>query len=770
VHRSRRRLQPEFGKIDAQTKGERRWRVNEVNASVHSGAARSGTKQSRRFLMTQVTLDEHVASLLSGMNLEEKIGQLTMMRGGSGAGGAELSDGQLDELRAGRVGSILDLWSKEGMHRAQEVAVKETRLSIPLLICLDVLHGYETTFPIPLGEAAAFDPALWEATARVAAEEASAAEIALTFAPMLDVSRDVRWGRMAEGPGEDPWLASRFAEAKIRGFQRDLSSPGTLAATAKHLGAYGAVTAGREYNAVDISARNLHEVHLPPFAASVRAGVAAIMPSFNDLAGVPMTAHTAILRGLIRERWGFDGVIISDFSATAELVAHGVAADLVEAAALALKAGIDIDMVSDVYPKGLPVALERGLVEQRLVDEAVRRVLMLKARLGLFGDPFRQHSKADGATAASRRTASRALARDAARRSIVLLQNRGGVLPLRGEGKRLAVLGPLADNAREMLGPWFAAGKPEEMKSFLSGIREALPGWEIDHAAGGSVEEKDPASLAIALEAASNADLIVLCLGEGLHMSGEAASRARPELPQWQRQFAEAVFAWRKPVIVTLSSGRPVTAPWLFDGADAVLATWFLGSEAGTALADILTGRVNPSGKLPISWPVDVGQAPIFYAQRPTGRPRDPNNNMTSRYIDMPNEPLFSFGHGLSYTRFVYRALRLSRATIGPGETISVEADIANEGAADGEETALLFIRDPVASVTRPVLELKGMARIALRQGASGTVRFDLSAEDVSFPDESGRMVLEAGAIEVMVGPKADRAVLIRETLQVRAV
>jgi beta-glucosidase len=716
--------------------------------------------------MTDDAQGAKIDDLLASMTLEEKIGQLTMARGGAGAGGAELPAGQLDDLRAGRIGSMLDIWSKEAIHRAQEVAVNETRLRIPLLICLDVLHGYETTFPIPLGEAAAFDPALWEATARVAAQEAAAAEIALTFAPMLDVSRDARWGRMAESPGEDPWLAARFGGAKVRGFQQhDLSRPGNLAATAKHLGAYGAVTAGREYNAVDISARTLHEVHLPPFAAAVREGVVAIMPSFNDLGGVPMTAHAALLRGVVRERWGFDGVIVSDFSATAELITHGVAADLVDAAVLALRAGIDLDMVSDVYPKGLPLALERGLIELRLVDEAVRRVLTLKLRLGLFEDPFRERSKTlAGASAPSRRE----LARDAARRSIVLLQNRGDILPLRGDAGRLAVLGPLADNPGEMLGPWYAAGQAKDMIGFLAGVKEALPGWEIAYAAGCGIDEEDPAAFSAALEAAANADIVLLCLGENLHMSGEAASRARPGLPTPQQRLAEAVFALGKPVAVTLTSGRPVTAPWLFEKADAVLATWFLGSEAGNGLADVLTGRFNPSGKLPVSWPVDAGQMPIFYAQRPTGRPLDPKNHMTSRYIDMPNEPLFPFGHGLSYTRFAYRGVRLSRATITPGETVTVEADIANEGASAGEEAALLFIRDPVASVTRPVLELKGMARIALAAGESGTARFELSAADLAFPDEAGNPILEAGAIEVLVGPKADRGALLLAVLEVR--
>ena len=714
-------------------------------------------------------LEARIEDLLARMTLEEKIGQLTMVRGGAGAGGPELSDAQLDDVRAGRIGSILDIWAQDGIRRAQEVAVNESRLGIPLLVTLDVLHGFETIFPIPLGEAAAFDPVLWEATARAAAEEASAAWIDLTYAPMLDVSRDARWGRIAESPGEDPWVASRFAEAKVRGFQQGLSGPGALAATAKHLGGYGAVTAGREYNSVDISARTLHEVHLPPFVAAVGEGVAAIMPSFNDLAGVPMTSNVAILQDLVRRRWGFDGVMISDFGAVAELLPHGVAADLAEAAALALKAGVDIDMVSDAYPKGLPEALARGLVEDALVDASVRRVLRLKARLGLLDDPLRQRA---AAPRPKRTEAHRELARDAARRSIVLLQNRGELLPLRGaDAKRLAVLGPLADSAKDMLGPWYAVGKAADTKDFLSGIRAGLPGWQISHAPGTGINDEDPDSYSTALEAAAQAELVVLCLGEASGMCGEASSRADPGLPLAQRRFAEAVFALGKPTIVALSCGRPLAAPWLFERADAVLATWFLGSEAGPALADVLTGACNPSGKLPVSWPYSVGQMPISYAQRPTGRPlvTDPANAYMSRYTDIPNEPQFAFGHGFSYARFTYRSVRLSSTAMAPGETVTIEVVIANDGPVDGEETAFLFIRDPVASISRPVLELKGMAKIRLAAGDAGTVRFELSCADVAFPDERGEMVLESGAIEILVGPKAERQALLAAMLEISA-
>jgi beta-glucosidase len=492
-----------------------------------------------------------------------------------------------------------------------------------------------------------------------------------------------------------------------------------------------------------------------------------LMPSFNDLAGVPMTAHAAILRELVRRRWGFDGVMISDFGAVAELVAHGVAADLAEAAALALKAGVDIDMVSDAYPTGLPVALQRGLVEEALLDEAVLRVLTLKARLGLLDDPLRQRR----AVPPPWSEAHRDLARDAARRSIVLLRNEGGLLPLRdGDAKHLSVLGPLAESPKDMLGPWYAAGQAADAKDVLSGIREALPGWRIAHERGCGILDDDPAGLAAALEAARNADVVLLCLGESAIMCGEAASRAHPDMPPAQRRLAEAVLAMGKPVIAALSCGRPIAAPWLFEKADAVLATWFLGSEAGTALADVLTGRWNPSGKLPVCWPRDAGQMPIFYAQRPTGRPAvaDPANPYTSRYIDMPNEPQFPFGHGLSYARFAYGPLRLSQAAMAPGETVTVEADITNEGAVEGEETAFMFVRDPVASIARPVLELKAVAKITLAAGSSGTVRFALPCEAVAFPDEAGNPVLESGTIEVLAGPRAEPGALLKAALEVR--
>ncbi len=703
--------------------------------------------------MAHSELTAKTGELLRAMTLEEKLGQLTMIRIDAESAGT-LPAEQLTAIREGRAGSVLDLKGPDAIREVQKIALTETRLGIPLLFALDVLHGYETVFPIPLAEAAAMDPPLWHATARAAAREAAANGIALTFAPMLDVSRDPRWGRMAEGPGEDPWLASRFAEAKVRGFQGEDARSG-IAATAKHFVGYGAVTAGREYGSIDISNRTLHEVYLPPFLAAVRVGAAAIMPALSDFAGLPLTAHPGLLRDLLRKRWGFEGVVISDFHAIAELITHGVAAGIAEAAALALKAGVDIDMASGAYLDGLPEALARGLVLEADIDLAVKRVLALKARLGLFD----QAADSEGYSLPGEVSAEhRALAREAARKSIVLLKNRDRLLPLPKAPRRLAVAGPLADAPGEMLGPWHCAGKAEGTVSFLQGLRAALPDWELSYfgnaiSGGGETIRK--------------ADLFLLCLGETANMCGEAASRARPQLPDFQRKLFEDVSALGKPVIVVLTSGRPLIDSATFEAADAVLAAWFPGSEAGTALADILTGAVNPSGKLPVSWPAEVGQIPIFFSQRRTGRPADPAIHNTSKYIDVPVEPLFPFGHGLSFTEFAYRNLRVSPGILQPGGRIAVELDIENVGALEGEETCLLFIRDAAASIARPVLELRGMAKIKLAAGAAGSVAFELTAEDLSFPADDGSLCLEPGCFEILAGPCADPEKLLCSTIHV---
>jgi beta-glucosidase len=696
-----------------------------------------------------------IEALLEAMTLDEKIGQLTLVSAGWAVTGPQVSGDYMAALRAGRIGAISNLWGAEETRAVQRVAVDETRLGIPVIFAFDVIHGHRTIFPIPLAEAAAFDPVLWERTARAAAIEAAADGLNLCFAPMLDVARDPRWGRIAESPGEDPWVAARFAEAKVRGFQGDdIAHPQNLAATAKHLAAYGASLAGRDYASVEISKTALHEVYLPPFRAAVAAGVAAIMPAFHDLGGVPMTANSAVLRKIVRESWQFDGVMVSDHGAVGELIAHGIAGDEAEAAALALRAGVDIDLMSGAYARGLPIALERDLVSTAQIDAAVRRVLGLKAQLGLFDDPYH---RSDAALAPPGQAEThRELAREAARRSIVLLTNRDGVLPLRDARRRIAVLGPLADAREDMLGPWAAAGRAADMVTILEGLRQALPSSEIRHAQGVPIDRDEAGGIAAALDLARAADVVVLCLGEARRMSGEAASRARPGLPGRQAELAQAVLDVGKPVVVLLSSGRPLMAPGLFERANAVLATWFLGSDAGHAIGDVVSGRYNPAGRLPVSWPVDVGQIPIFYARRPSGRPADPEVHYSSKYLDLPVDPLFAFGHGLSYSRFVPGELRLSAAELRPGQELSVELEVTNEGPEAGETTMFLFIRDPVASMSRPVLELKGFAKAGLDPGASATLRFKLGADDLRFlgPDLSSR--LEPGLIELFVGPSAD--------------
>ena len=619
-----------------------------------------------------------IDNLLAAMTLEEKIGQLTMVAASRAVTGpAKLADAT-ERIRAGRVGALLNLWGADETRAVQRLAVEESRLGVPLLIGLDVVHGHRTIFPVPLAEACLFDPVLWEETARAAAEEATMDGVAMTFAPMVDVARDPRWGRIVEGPGEDPWVASAFAAAKTRGFQgHDLSAADSLAATAKHLGAYGAVTAGREYASADLSERTLHEIYLPAFAAAVAAGTAAIMPAFNDIAGAPTTANAALLQGWLRGRLGFDGVLVSDYNAIAELLDHGVAGDVAEAAALALKAGVDIDMMSDAYAQGLPEALRRGLVGMAEIDASVRRVLALKERLGLFDDPYRRGAAGSRATArgASRR---RDLAREVARRAIVLLTCARGVLPLSPGHTAHGAHRPAGRGAATKC--WdHGLRRAAARRPFPSwqGLVAALPNCRIDHAAGVDIAGDDARGIAAALDLCRDAEAVVLCLGEAASMSGEAASRADLGLPGRQRALAEAVLDLGKPVVALLSSGRPLAAPWLFERADAVLATWFLGVEAGHAVADVLTGKFNPTGKLPVTWPRCVGQAPIFYGQRPSGRPAKAGERYSSAYLDLPAAPQFPFGHGLSYSRFALHDLRCNPTRVKAGETVEISVTVA---------------------------------------------------------------------------------------------
>jgi beta-glucosidase len=700
-----------------------------------------------------------IDALLQKMTLEEKIGQLNMVAASRVVTGpGELRDLQ-EGIRTGRIGNLLNLWGVDETRAVQRLAVEESRLGVPLLMGLDVIHGHHTIFPVSLAEACQFAPDLWEKTARVAAEEVAEDGVALTFAPMIDVARDPRWGRIIESPGEDTWVASQMAAAKTRGFQGpNLAAQDSVAATAKHLCAYGAVTAGREYASAEVSERTLHEIYMPPFAAAVAAGTAAIMPAFIDVSGAPMTANAKLLQGWLRGVVGFEGVLISDYNAVAELLNHGVAADLVEAVALALNAGVDIDMTSGAYIQCLPEALERGLVTMATIDASVRRVLKLKERLGLFEDPYRRGSAPLDARRAVER---RELARDAARRAIVLLSNRTGVLPLSAKIARIAVIGPLAATPGEMLGSWASAGKPENAASILDGLKAALPRCQIDHAAGVDIVVQEAGGIAAAVDLCRGAEAVVLCLGESAAMSGEAASRVDIGLPGRQHALAEAILALGKPVVVTLSSGRPLTVPWLFERADAVLATWFLGHEAGNAVADVLTGTFNPSGRLPLSWPRDVGQVPTFYNELPSGRPYAPGVHYSSTYLDLPPTPQFSFGHGLSYSHFALSDLRCKPTRVNPEDTIEVSLAVHNQSPIPGEATLFLFARDPVASIARPLLELKGVQKAVLGAGERTELSWRLPVKDLSFVGPNFEPVLEPGGFEIHVGQSADPGTLL---------
>lgn len=708
-----------------------------------------------------------IDTIMARMTLAEKLGQLTMTASGYAVTGPVIAGDSTQSIIDGTIGNLLNMVGAGPVHEMQRLAVEKSRLGIPLLIGLDIIHGHRTLFPIPLAEAGIFDDDVWERTAREAAREGAAEGLAMTFAPMLDVSRDPRWGRTAEGPGEDPWLNMRIARAKVRGFQGDdLSAPDALAACAKHFVAYGPVAAGREYAAVDISERSLHEVHLPGFVAAIEAGVATVMPAFTDLNGVPMTAHVPLLRDWLRGRMGFDGVVVSDYHAIAELVRHGVAADLVDAAVLALKAGVDIDMMSDAYRRALPIALEQGRVTMEEIDTSVRRVLRLKEQLGLFDDPYRRGATPEAPEAIAQR---RAFARDVARRAIVLLKNERDTLPLPAASTRLAVIGPLADASGEMKGPWWGAGEHEPAVSVLAGLRDALPRAEIRHAEGVAIDGGSDDGIAAAVAACDGAQAVVLCLGERATMSGEAASRATPALPGRQQALAEAVIAHAKalriPVVAVLFSGRPLVVTWLAEHADALLAAWFLGREAGHAIADVLTGAVSPGGRTPMSWPRAVGQIPVHFGQRPTGRPMNPDDYYTSKYQDVDNSPLFPFGHGLTYGTFVYEALRVEPPRVREHDVLKIAVTLRNTGAREAEETVFLFTRDKVAQVTRPLLELKGYAKRRLKPGETGTVTLELPAAELRYLGPDLQPLFEAGEVEILAGPCADRGRLLGQTV-----
>ncbi|MFB0612899.1 glycoside hydrolase family 3 N-terminal domain-containing protein [Aurantiacibacter poecillastricola] len=695
--------------------------------------------------------------LLSRMTLDEKIGQLVQRMGGrSKALNSRLGPEELERVRRGEVGSYLHVAGAEPLRELQRVAVEESRLGIPLLFSMDVVHGYRTIFPVPLAMAASWDPEAARRHARIAAREASAAGIHWTFAPMVDVARDPRWGRIVEGAGEDPYLGSRMAAAQVSGFQgNNLAAPDTVMAGTKHFGAYGAAEGGRDYAGADLGERALQEVYLPPFHAAVEAGAASFMTAFNALNGVPTTGNQALLRTMLREDWGWQGLLLSDWRAVEELQAHGVAGSRQDAAALALRAGVDMDMVSDIYADDLRRAIEADPALLPLLDEAVRRILAVKRDLGLFADPYAYHD-ARREAAVMLADSHRQAAREVAEQSIVLLQNENDVLPLARDAGRIALVGALADDALSQLGSWRAQGQEGDVVTLRAALEAAHPG--VIYTTGVDTRSDDASGIAAAVAAARAADVIVVALGEDYDWSGEARSRSSLELPGRQRELFAALAATGKPLVVVLMGGRPLAIPEIAEKADAVLMTWLLGIEAGPAIVSALFGESNPGGKLPASFPRTTGQVPVNYDHLPSGRPADPDLSQdTARYMDQPITPLYAFGHGGSYTEFAYSPLRIDSVSMAAhGGSTTVSLDVTNTGNRAGDEVVQLYVRDPVASVSRPVMQLRGFQRVPLAPGETRRVSFTLRSDQFAFWSESGGWIVEPGVIEIMVGSASD--------------
>lgn len=702
--------------------------------------------------------EQRVDSVLRLMTLSEKIGQMNQVSSKEDPTGQLTECSNEEELiRSGQVGSMLNVVGVERTRHLQEIAVNDTRLHIPLIFALDVVHGYKTISPVPLAESCSWDMDLIEKSARVAAEEATASGIQWTFAPMVDIARDPRWGRVMEGSGEDPYLGSAIAKARVRGFQgTDLSAYNTMAACAKHFVGYGAAEGGRDYNTVDISKQRLRELYLPPFSAAADAGVATFMNSFNEVMGVPATGSTYLVRDILKGEWNFPGVVVSDWGSVAELIPHGVAEDKCDAAQLAVTAGCDMDMEGYCYVSSLEKLVREGVVSESLIDDAVRRILRLKFDLGLFDDPYRycdaEREKAEILSAEHRK-----VVREMACKSIVLLENREGILPLDNRCKNIGIVGPLADNPDDMLGSWCARGDGKDAIGILQGIKQAVgKGVRIRYAKGCEIEGDDRSGFSEAVQVAENSDVVIVCVGENRFMSGEAASRTRLTLPGVQRELLKAIKETGKPIVLLLSNGRPLVLDWEKENIGTIVECWQLGSEAGNAIADVLFGKYNPSGKLTMSFPYNEGQIPVYYNAKSTGRPYVPNVRYVTRYLDCPNVPLYSFGYGLSYTRFEYGELKLDKDTMFPGEKLRIDVSVANVGNYDGEETVQLYIRDVCSKITRPEKELKGFKKVFLKKGERTDISFELSLSDLEYVLADGSRESDPGLFEVFVGGNPD--------------
>jgi beta-glucosidase len=708
--------------------------------------------------------EDFVGILMKKMTLEEKAGQLTLLTSDWSVTGATIRKDYAELIGKGQVGAILNAYTVDFVTKLQKEAVEKTRLGIPLLFGYDVIHGHRTIFPIPIAQASSWDLVAIEKADRIAATEATAEGINWTYSPMVDIARDPRWGRVMEGAGEDTWLGSRIAEARVKGFQgKDLSAENTLLACVKHFAAYGAAQAGRDYNTVDMSQRSLYEWYLPPYKAAVDAGAATIMTSFNEIAGVPSSSNKWLLTDLLRNEWGFKGFIVSDYTSINELIAHGVASDERHAAQLAINAGLDMDMMGSLYLNNLKELIKQGKISEETVNNAVKRVLLAKYKLGLFEDPYRYCNK-NRETKEIMTPENLSFAREFASKSVVLLKNDKNTLPVRKNLRTIAVIGPLADSKSDMLGSWSAAGQWQKCITLLEGIKNKVDNkTNIVYSKGCEINGYEKNGFAMAMEAVKKADFVILALGESADMSGEAASRTNINLPGVQMDLAQKVIETGVPTVVVLFNGRPLVLEDLNQIAPAILETWFGGTQAGNGIADVLFGDVNPSGKLTITFPRNVGQIPIFYNSKNTGRPVDParpNDKYKSKYLDSPNTPLFPFGYGLSYTTYLYSDLTLNKTSFTKGDQIEVSLNVKNAGSVDGEEIVQLYIHDKVGDVTRPLKELKGFKKVSIKKGETAKVTFILNLGDLSYYHQDMKFSYDPGEFELYIGPNSSEGLM----------
>ncbi|MEO5775499.1 MAG: beta-glucosidase BglX [Flavobacterium sp.] len=742
------------------------------------GTVTSFAQKSKK-VMPIATKEIFVSDLLAKMTLEEKIGQLNLPTSGDITTGQANSSNIAKKIEEGKVGGLFNIKSVQKIKEVQKIAVEKSRLKIPLLFGMDVIHGYETTFPIPLGLSCSWNMDLIKRSAQIAAQEASADGINWTFSPMVDISREPRWGRISEGSGEDPYLGSQVAKAMVHGYQGDdLNKNNTILSCVKHFALYGAPEAGREYNTVDMSRIRIYNDYFPPYKAAVDAGVSSVMASFNEIDGIPATGNKWLLTDVLRKQWNFKGFVVTDYTGINEMTEHGMG-DLQTVSALALNAGVEMDMVGEGFLTTLKKSIDEGKVTLAQIDNAVRLILNAKYDLGLFQDPYK-YCDFNRAKTEIFTQSNRAEARKIASESLVLLKNKNQLLPLKKSGT-IALIGPLADAKENMAGTWSVATKQENSVSLLAGIKSVVgasakivyaKGSNLDYDAAleeratmfGKTLHRDNRSkeemLSEALAIANQADIIVAALGEAAEMSGESSSRTNLEIPQAQKDLLQALLKTGKPVVLVLFNGRPLVLNQENDTVPAILDVWFAGSEAGLAIADVLFGNENPSGKLTATFPRSVGQIPIYYNHKNTGRPLGNKDGIfekfKSNYLDERNEPLFPFGYGLSYTTFDYSNLKISSTKISPSETLKVTVDVANTGNFDGKEVVQLYIRDLVGSVTRPVRELKGFQKINIKKGEKQTMTFQITAEDLKFYNSDLQFIAEPGEFEIFVGSNSN--------------